>query len=911
MDIQKIEAKWRKKWEKSNIFESEPNNKSKYFLTFPYPYINAAPHIGHSYSATRGDMMARYKRMKDYNVLFPIGLHATGEPIMGAAKRIDKKDKSQIETFILSGVPKQDIEKFKDPKKIVDFFSKTWIKDFKDFGLAVDWRRTFYTTKLNKEYSAFINWQYELLKKKELIVRGEHPVIWCPSCESPTGSHDRKEGENANILEYVLIKFKMDDYILPAATLRPETVYGVTNVWVNPEGEYVKAKIDGEKWIISEDVAKKLKNQKHDVKTNGKIMGQELIDKTCIEPINKKKIPILPASFVDLSTGTGIVMSVPAHAPYDYIALRDLNKLKEIKPITIIKTDLGENPAGKLSEKMGINSQQDPKLKVATKMVYKKEFHKGICNEKCGKFNGKQVSKMKDELVKEFEKQKIAMIFYETSEQVICRCLSKCHVRVIDDQWFIKYSDEKWKQQTLDCLKNMKIYPEEARNWLEKAIVNMKNKACARKSGLGTPLPWDKDWIIEPLSDSTIYMSYYIVSKYVNKKQISEKNMKKEFFDYVILGKGKEEEVSKKSKVKLTLLRKIRKELEYFYPVDLRNSGKDLLSHHLAFFIFHHVAIFPKKHWPKAIGANGWTTVDGEKMSKSQGNFVTLRQAINEFGADASRLALLDSNEGLADSDFRRDAARNFEYLFSKILSKIPPKPKAILKEDLLDKWLMSTTQKRIIAAEKHLENMENRGAILNSFHGIWQDLNKYMQRKQKPSPKLIRYVFDVFARINVPFTPHLSEEIWNKLGNSGFVHNQKWPVPNKNLIDIKLEEKLGIIDILVSDISSIIKIVGKKPKKIRIFIADDWKRDLMRNPSKFEKYVRKYKKIAVRIKNISNDSGKKPRVIFTGKEEIQTIESMKKYIEKQFGSRVSIEKEGNEKKSNQAMPGKPAILIS
>ena len=236
--VKAIESKWQRRWARKKVFESESNKKPKYYATFPYPYINCSAHVGHAYTAIRNDMMVRYKRMTGHNTLFPIGLHATGEPITGAAKRVTKKDPAQLKALELSGVPKSEIPKFKDPLYIINYFKNEWVTDFKDLGLSVDWRRTFFTTNLNPEYCAFISWQFNMLKERGLVVQGNHPVVYCPSCDSPTQSHDRKEGENATIEEFTLLKFKHGNDYLIAATLRPETVFGQTNLWINPDAVY-------------------------------------------------------------------------------------------------------------------------------------------------------------------------------------------------------------------------------------------------------------------------------------------------------------------------------------------------------------------------------------------------------------------------------------------------------------------------------------------------------------------------------------------------------------------------------------------------------------------------------------------------------------------------------------------------
>ncbi|HQJ62221.1 MAG TPA: class I tRNA ligase family protein, partial [Methanothrix soehngenii] len=78
-----VEAKWQRIWEENAIFEPEPDERQKFLLTIPYPYLNGNLHAGHTRTFTIGDAYARYKRMRGYNVLFPMGFHATGTPIVG------------------------------------------------------------------------------------------------------------------------------------------------------------------------------------------------------------------------------------------------------------------------------------------------------------------------------------------------------------------------------------------------------------------------------------------------------------------------------------------------------------------------------------------------------------------------------------------------------------------------------------------------------------------------------------------------------------------------------------------------------------------------------------------------------------------------------------------------------------
>src|SRR3989344_8813436 len=96
--------------------------------------------------------------------------------------------------------------------------------------------------------------------------------------------------------------------------------------------------------------------------------------------------------------------------------------------------------------------------------------------------------------------------------------------------------------------------------------------------------------------------------------------------------------ISSKANIKPSLLIDMKKEFDYFYPMDIRNSGKDLVQNHLTFFIYQHVAMFPESKWPRAISVNGFVNVEGEKMSKSRGNIIPLKDLINQHGADMVRI---------------------------------------------------------------------------------------------------------------------------------------------------------------------------------------------------------------------------------------------------------------------------------
>ncbi|MFB5610821.1 MAG: leucine--tRNA ligase [Nitrosopumilaceae archaeon] len=843
-----VEQKWRQRWFVGKQFETDPNDKEKKFITVAYPYPNSPQHIGHGRTYTLADVHARYYRMKGYNVLFPMGFHYTGTPILGMAKRVEAGDAEILDGLKnIYHVPDDAIKTFVEPIKIADYFHEEIKAGMVEMGYSIDWRREF--TTIDPVYQKFIEWQINTLKEKNLIIQGSHPVGWCPKDQNPVSQHDTLGDVEPDFTEYILIKFKFDDYFIPTATLRPETVFGVTNLWVNPQTEYKMVTVDGEKWIVSEECAKKLEFLDRKVTYEGEISGRLLVGKEVIIPHTDKKIPMLDASFVDSATGTGLVMSVPAHAPFDYQALVDFKKnqpqtseLQIIKPISIIETEgYGEIPAKEACEKLGVKDQDDPKLEQATEEIYGKEFYGGMLKTNCGQFAGRKVSEAKDSIKQWLAEKKYSDILLElTNSPVRCRCGTECVVKILTNQWFLNYGDKDWKEKANKCLEHMSILPQEIRGEFSYVVGWLRERACARQHGLGTKLPWDKDWIVESLSDSVIYMAYYILAKYVNNGTIQAETLGKEFFDFVLLGNGKSEDVSKSTKIPKDAVDEIRDEFMYFYPVDSRHSGRDLVPNHLTFFVLNHVAIFPESNWPQQIVVNGSVLMDGKKMSKSMGNIIPLRQAIRDYGADPIRLAIIISAELLQDADFNLESVIGIKHKLAALLEECSDlsldrdfkekiiKSKSSSPLEAEDKWILSKLQSLISGISSSIEKMRLREALHDNLFSFEGDLQWYFKRVRAKGrtgyENVLHEIHSKRVAMLSPFAPHIAEEIWEKLENEGLVSESSWPEVSAGVIDpnaIQSEELLkGVMD----DISNILKVTKITPKKITIYTASSFK---------------------------------------------------------------------------------------
>lgn len=836
-----IEAKWQAKWEQAKVFEAEPDpKKQKMLVTFPFPYMNGPLHVGHAFTASRVDVYARFRRMQGYNVLWPWAWHWTGQPLLGASQRVAKGDEVYIRVLReVDGVPEPELKKFVDPLYMAQYYTNEGRIIAKRIGFSVDWRREF--TTVWPTFQKFIEWQYANLCEKGYVTKGTHPVVWCPKDKSPTGDHDRQVGEGVTPEEYTLIKYKLDENtFLPAATFRPETIYGITNMWINPDATYVKAEIDDENWIISPEAAEKLREQEHKVSVKSEFKGKELIGKNFENPITHKHYPILPGWFVDTKTATGIVYSVPAHAPYDWLALKDLQEkpeilkefgidpelVKSIKPISIIKVEgYGDYPAVEVVAQMGIKDQNDPKADEATKAIYKKEFHSGVLKENCGEYAGKTIREAKDILIKDFKKAGAADNMYDLPEPVICRCMTPCVVKVLSDQWFLNYSDAQWKEKAKEAITQMKIYPETAKPWFLTVIDWLREWACARTTGFGTPLPWGKGWIIETLSDSTVYMAFYTINKHISQNKISPKALTKEVFDYLFLGKGNPDKIGTEE-IGAELLKAMRQEFLYWYPIDLRNSAKELVPNHLSFCVFHHAALFPPEHWPRGIGVNGMLMIEGKQMHKSKGNFITMKGAVDKYGADATRCGLMIGAEGMDDPDWRADKVCDLQ---SKLESLLTFATEIITnannpQETTLEQWLLSKMQQRIGEVTAALEELKTRTALQTALFDTWNDIRWYIQRKGKSDSASLNLAVRIWIRLLAPFAPYTCEELWSLTNEGRFISVTDWPKISEYKKNIAAEEQENLIIDILSDTTNILKATKITPKRVCLYTAANWK---------------------------------------------------------------------------------------
>lgn len=900
MMFTEISKKWQEEWIKNKIYESEVNKNKKFFLTAAFPYPNSPQHIGHARTYTITDVSARFRRMRGYNVLFPLGFHVTGTPIMGMAKRIQDKDPELMKIFTeIYGMDKKYAESLTNPEELVMSFSKEIELGMREMGFSVDWRRKFYT--FDEEFNSYITWQFHKLKEMGLISKGKHPVPYCTKCENAVGGHDTKGDVDPELGEFVCLKFKFEEGYIITGTLRPETIYGITNLWIKKDGNYVKIKMDNETYFVSKYALEKLKIQDHKVEIVEEMKGDYFIGKEALNEYVNKKVEIINADFVDPENATGIVMSVPAHAPFDYVALVEAKGKEKATEmcIKIIESDeFKEIPAKQIVEQMKINELKDEKLDEATKIVYRKELLTGRMSE--GEFKGLKVEIAREKIKEKLLSEKNAIILHEIlNRPVKCRCGGNVEVKIFDDQWFINYNDEEWKEKARKCLSEMNVIPEKRKKDFEYAINWLHEKACTRATGLGTKFPFDETKMIEALSDSTLYMAFYTV------KHLLEKPLSIEEWDYVILGKGEFEE-----------LKELRESYEYWYPLDANHSGADLIYNHLPFFIFNHTGILEERKWPKGIVVNGFVLMDGQKMSKSLGNILPLRKAIQEFGPDPIRISVVGGSDISEDTDFNQKMVEGITsklYFMNEISNNLSEQE---------NKWLELKFNKYAKESLEAYEKLDLRTVVNNLIYKFTNDIKWSIRRGHSINKK----TYSNWLKLMTPIAPHFCEEMWHKIKNETFIVNeqiQDFEVDEKEFE--KENEKERIIEQIVNDINEIKKLLNKNPEQTYLFVASEFKRKIWRqietgNLNEIIKKIMQDEEVKKRGKEAmgiikSGTKWKKSSVIFTAEEEKELIQQNKKFIEDETNTKIILvnEEESEQEMKDRAtksLPAKPSIFF-
>ncbi|XP_043220831.1 leucine--tRNA ligase, cytoplasmic-like [Amphibalanus amphitrite] len=911
--LKEIERDMQEKWSRDKVFEenapesSKSGKGEKYFVTFPYPYMNGRLHLGHTFSLTKCEFAVGYQRLQGKQCLFPFGFHCTGMPIKACADKLRReietygcpptfpaeesrddetqqqdsgdpiiKDKAkgkkskaaakaggckyQWQIMQSLGLPDDEIKKFADADHWLRYFPPLTQQDLLRLGLRVDWRRSFITTDANPYYDSFVRWQFLRLRQLGKVEFGKRYTIYSPRDAQPCMDHDRSSGEGVGPQEYTLIKMRAKTVpaalkaagnkpvFLVAATLRPETMYGQTNCWVRPDMKYIAFETsNGEVFVCTRRAARNMSYQgltpaEGEVPVLAELTGQDIMGLPLRAPLTSyDTIYTLPMLTIKEDKGTGVVTSVPSDAPDDLAALRDLKNKAPLRqkygvtdemvlpfePVPIIEVPgLGPLSAVTACDALKVQSQNDKeKLAEAKEQVYLKGFYEGVMLVPAHK--GKKVQDVKKPIQKELVESGQAVIYQEPEKLIISRSGDECVVALCD-QWYLDYGETSWRKKTAECLEKMETYHDETRRNFAATLDWLHEHACSRTYGLGTRLPWDERWLIESLSDSTIYMAYYTVAHLLQggvidgsapKPAIRPEQLTPDVWDYVFCITQK----PPKTDIPRNLLDKMRREFQFWYPVDLRVSGKDLVPNHLTYYMYNHTAIWADqpRFWPSAIRANGHLLLNSEKMSKSTGNFLTLQEAIDKFSADGMRLSLADAGDSVEDANFVESMAdagilrlyTMLEWVKEMVANKASLR--AGSASCFNDRVFLNAINHQIVQTQANYDKCLFKEALKTGFFELQLVRDTY--REQTTEGMHVDLVFrfiEVQALLLSPICPHVAEKIWQLIGKEGSIQSARWPTADP--VDPMLLKKAEYLTNAVHDFRIKYKnyMTPGKPKK-------------------------------------------------------------------------------------------------
>ncbi|CAO1623406.1 unnamed protein product [Sympodiomycopsis kandeliae] len=793
--------------------------------------------------------------------------------------------KYQFQILENMGVPREEIHKFADPVHWLRYFPPIAKEDTRALGARLDWRRAFLTTDVNPYYDSFVRWQMNLLRAKQKIAFGERYTIYSPKDGQPCMDHDRSSGEGLGPQEYTALKMEVVQWgeragdvgskvqgknvFFVAATLRPETMYGQTNCYVGPQIEYGLFVInDTDVYVCTERAARNMAfqgvtSERGRVEKIASLKGEALVGTKIKAPFGiHPEVYLLPMQSVLATKGTGVVTSVPSDSPDDYINLMELKKKAEyykidpawaaFDPISVLETPTyGGMTAEVLVKQLRIQSPKDAtQLAEAKELAYKEGFYGG--KMLVGEFKGQSVQDAKPRVREQMIKAGLAFAYAEPEGLIMSRSSDECVVALCD-QWYIDYGEDEWKALAKKLLAQMNCYQPETRKAFEGVLDWLHQWACARSYGLGSKLPWDQQFLVESLSDSTIYMSYYTVAhllqggvedgSVVGPIGIKADELSDEVWDYIFL----DADLPKTSTIAAEKLTLLRREFRYFYPFDLRSSGKDLIQNHLTFAIYNHAAIFPEHHWPQGMRANGHLMLNGKKMSKSTGNSLTLQQSVVKFGADATRLSLADAGDSVEDANFEEKTANanilrlhtlmqwSEEVLSEEGKAKFRSGP----KDSFWDKVFENDMNTLVEQVEDFYEKAQYKDVSKYGFYEMQsaRDLYRDATAEEGMHLDLVKQWIRTQALLITPIAPHFAEHLYrHHLGEKGSVQNALFPkvsTPVDQSITDAATYIRGLTKLIRDVELSMIKRknkgkdVGKydekKPKALRIFIAKNY----------------------------------------------------------------------------------------
>ncbi|ALU12311.1 hypothetical protein EYM_02315 [Ignicoccus islandicus DSM 13165] len=727
-------------------------NRRKFFVTAAFPYalpFDVNEMVTRLRAYVVADLYARYHDLMGEEVLFPMGFHYSGTPIVSFYESVLKGDEEALSKLRSLGIDPSEVD---SPKKLADLMAIKIKQLLESLQVSPNWEYSFTTE--DPGYKSFVKWILSKLLDKEYIIKGEYPVPWDPVEEIPVSHHDTKGFVIPKIGSYFLLLFEADPNLYFPAALRPELVFGVTNLWIHPRARYVEVDFNGKKFIVSEKAAFKLRHQFEGVVELGPVNPEEWVGEYVRNPITHEEIPILPSTHVDPNRGSGVVASVPKHNVSSYLMVKDLlsNPIilesfglepKKLQGRKVVEVEGEENLIEKLLRKY------DPEEAERKLISIERSKGKIVCETVVDslKVDGflrglietvicdKPLDQVQEVIRNAATNAGLAITMYDVlNGPIYSRFGNEVVVKVLRDQWFLDYDNPKWKEETLEALGMSEFWPRDAKRVVIESVKGMRKRAFTTSKGMGTE--WDGK-IVDSLTDSTLYYLFYPLAPYLKNKELSESD-----WDYLILGIGSPSNNE---------LKELRKKLISWMPLDLRIVYEGLLRSHVTYMFFHHAAILPPTQVPREVFVTGEAQVNQVDLWKLEGL--------------AFRLLLLTKTKPenpFKSTDLEQEVktVTNLINEIRALASKIQVARKNL---DEIDVWLVSQAVKLQDEFKELLDKNMVREASILATSKAKRVLERYLERlKDKglmPSEEAKKFV-DAWSSILYPVLPSLAEEI-------------------------------------------------------------------------------------------------------------------------------------------------------
>ena len=781
-----IEKKWREKWQNANAFQTREDKKKKKFYMlemFPYP-SGSGLHMGHAFNYSIGDILARYMRMRGFNVLYPMGYDSFGLPAENAA-----------------------IKTKTHPKKYTENAIKHFIRQQEMIGLSYDWSRIIMTHK-----PEYYRWnQYFFLKflEKGMAYRKKSPVNWCPKCESVLANEQVHQGKCwvhkdtdvtlrhieqwflkiTNYAEELLnstdslqwperiktmqknwigksngteIDFEINKEKWPVFTTRPDTIFGVTFMVVSAQHPRLPELVIPEKKKEVDKFLKKLKS------VSEKEMGETekegvFTGSYAVNPVTKEKIPIYAGNFVIADYGSGMVMAVPGHDKRDF----DFAKKYDLPIKIVIKP--GEYEISEDEER-----------------ITEAYTGSGILINS-GQFNDIEAREAKEEITKYLIKAKAGRkaLQYKLRDWLISRqrywgtpipvvYCDKCGIVPVPEKDLPIILPEKVEFGKGNPLETNKKF-------LETKCPQCKGKARRETDTMDTF--FDSSW-------------YYL-------RYCDNKNDKEPFSP---------------------------KKVKYWMPVDQYIGGAEHACMHLIYARFFTKVLrdlgFLEFDEPflKLFNQGMLHGTDGFVMSKSRGNVVLPEEVSAKYGMDTARLFLVSVAATDKDTQWSENGIEGSLRLIKKIIDFF-----GNFKPGKSSPKTESRINKAIKEISGDIEEFRYDSASIK-IKKLFESIS---------SQEISKKDAESFFKILHPFCPHITEEMWQKMGNKGFLSLEKWPAPEESKINPEFEKEDEAIEKTINDVNNVVRIIkdkGKEPVKLYLYSLPNEKEAYANNLLDLEK---------------------------------------------------------------------------